>query len=616
MAKIEVNTDYELLQIIQDFTNPCEIFREAIQNSFNAEAKNVYIKVYKDKSVGGGDLVIEILDDGNGLPSNEVKYFFDLANSTNIDFSTYRRKDKTKYGYKGHGTKIYFNSDNLEIVSKVKDKLAWKAEMSHAVEQLRRGNSPTYTDPVEISKDDTKKIFESWDHGMFIRITGHASFKTKYNTEALLHIALRDYCMWYTVAGAVRDFDKNAPYLYLSGLQIEDFEQNVAPKIRPKLNFESVKLCGDESKYEKIKFGHYFPEKRTTDQQMKKFANDLGTKADYYKFFSNIIIDEDITEGSTTAHITVSLEGSETQRAYNPLLSQRGKKKTSNTYTFAERYGLWACVGGVPIQKVDEWIVGGHGVGTYTYLHAFIDCDEFDLTANRGSIDNTNPEILNAVENIVADVFERSVIQESIEERKFYENMETKITKIEDDEKKLKERFDAASKKKEIELPNGKTIKEPGVLKKRRGYNESETLMVLDKVMYDYPDLFPFTLMDYDTTSGIDFVIKDQKGDAKYIELKGTLNRQMNHPIPLMKYIICYEVGLSDGEQIKDELNDVEYTLRVNKNDTWGNPRGTGTYDGKPYKSFSLNSDGANADKIQVFELKSILTDVLGAKIN
>ena len=42
MRQAHVNEGYELYQIITDFGDPLEIFREGIQNSFDADASNIY----------------------------------------------------------------------------------------------------------------------------------------------------------------------------------------------------------------------------------------------------------------------------------------------------------------------------------------------------------------------------------------------------------------------------------------------------------------------------------------------------------------------------------------------------------------------------------------------
>ena len=62
-----VNPAAEFLEICNDFTEPREIVREAISNSFDAGAKNIYITAHIDKSSGIDELVLTFEDDGHGM---------------------------------------------------------------------------------------------------------------------------------------------------------------------------------------------------------------------------------------------------------------------------------------------------------------------------------------------------------------------------------------------------------------------------------------------------------------------------------------------------------------------------------------------------------------------
>ena len=84
MRKVRVNEGYELYQIITDFGDPLEIFREGIQNSFDENASEIYIKVYEQRKIGGSSLIIDIIDNGNGLLKKSISSFFDVANSSKI----------------------------------------------------------------------------------------------------------------------------------------------------------------------------------------------------------------------------------------------------------------------------------------------------------------------------------------------------------------------------------------------------------------------------------------------------------------------------------------------------------------------------------------------------
>lgn len=107
MGQVHVKEGYELYQIITDFGDPLEIFREGIQNSFDEGASEIYVNVYEKQKLGGdSSLIIEIIDNGNGLKKDNIANFFDVANSTKVS-DTFIPNSKTKHGYKGHGAKVF-----------------------------------------------------------------------------------------------------------------------------------------------------------------------------------------------------------------------------------------------------------------------------------------------------------------------------------------------------------------------------------------------------------------------------------------------------------------------------------------------------------------------------
>ncbi len=109
---------------------------------------------------------------------------------------------------------------------------------------------------------------------------------------------------------------------------------------------------------------------------------------------------------------------------------------------------MWACKDGIPIKKVDEWIRGGRGVGAYTYMHAFIDCDAFELIGTRSAIDNTNLELLDLIKDKINEVLSEKKIQNDLEERKKIEAMERTLISVDEDKKNLTNRHEATKKKK------------------------------------------------------------------------------------------------------------------------------------------------------------------------
>ncbi|HBF37022.1 MAG TPA: hypothetical protein DDW50_06845 [Firmicutes bacterium] len=608
MPEITINKGYELYQIITDFGDPLEIFREAFQNAIDENATEVYCNVYELKKMSGSELIIDIWNNGNGLPKQKVACFFDLANSSKVDDNLIPLKGKL--GYKGHGSKIFFNSRKVLITSKTREEY-WTVELNEPLKQIEQNNAIEYSS-FKLPVDCGLELPITWEQGFFVRIIGHLHFNTQHTKYKLNHKNLRDYSKWYTVFGTIRTiFDEKLKNegikLYLHGLDIESFreEYNSVIDMDPLPQFKIINNIA----FEEIDLGHYFPMERYTDKTMKAYANLINSSKAYYEYYSKMIFKEKVNcSDGTQFNLLINIEGYETKRCYDILLTRRGKSRTEISHTDSERYGVWACKGGVPVQKIDEWIEGAKG--TYSFMQAFVDCDKFKLTANRGSINNSELETLEIVKEKLNEIFNNQKIKDSINERVEIEKLENQLMSIEEDGKLLKERYKISAKKRIINLPNGVKLLEP--TKRSSGYSESETMVLFINLIANYPKLFNFNLLDYDTTKGIDFVVEDQS-NPKYIELKGTLHKKINHPFRHIYKFICYEIDIPEDDIVTD-IEDFKTTLRINKGDKFFSF--DANFKDKIYKSFQLIPDRAAITSMEILELKSLLADVIGATIS
>lgn len=612
MGQVHVKEGYELYQIITDFGDPLEIFREGIQNSFDECASEIYVNVYEKQKLGGdSSLIIEIIDNGRGLSQKNIANFFDVANSTKVT-DDFIPNSKTKHGYKGHGAKVFFNAKEVIICSKTKQGEYWAAQLKNPIEQIADGGKLFYS---ECDNPDELNISlpEGWESGFMVRIISPRHFKTQHTRFKLNHIYLRDYCKWYTLAGTVetlynQELVNKDIKIYLSGLLRDEFAQ----KYNNQNICDPVPVFKDTTfgKYEELSLGHYFPPERTSDSFMKKYADSIGSNKPKYMFYSKLIYNEIVTTGSIAFRLIISLEGYETKRRYDLNLSRQGKASKEGTHTDGQRYGIWACKGGVPVEKVDDWIEGGRGVGTYTYMQAFIDCDDFQLTANRGSIMNTDIEKLDMIKAEVNKIFKSKIVKNAMQERLDWEELEKIEKSLEDDREDLQKRFKAGKSRKVIRFADGTEVLEP--TKTKSGYSESETFVVLMTIMQKYPDLFSFNFMDYNTTKGIDFVV-DHLGTPKYIELKGTLTKKINHPFRYTYKFICYDIDVNKNEIVEDKegfytrLQVIE-NANFESNDIIYNKKMFTEYNLLPEKTTSIQS-------MEIIVLKSFLTEVLGAVV-
>jgi len=604
----EIDVGYEIYQIIRDFDNPIQIFREAFQNSIDEEATEVYCRVFTQQRLGTEDLIIDIWDNGLGLREENIPCFFGLAKSTKV---TSKKMPTGKIGYKGHGTKIFFNSERIEVFSKPdRDKDGWGVILEEPVKQIEENGIYRYSELI--GETDCSIILPSeYQTGFFVRITNHRHFKTQHERFMLNHLYLRDYAKWYTVFGTIKYlFEKDLPTvtLYLQGLSIDAFKNNFnsANQIDP-----VPKLVQKDSQiFEELRMGHYFPSQRTSGSAMKAYAKKINSNKQYYDYYSREIYrDKVFLDNNISFNFLIYIEGYETKRRYDILLSRREKTSIARSlqHTDGERYGLWACKGGVPIEKVDEWIIGGRGVGAYTYMHAFVDCDAFDLTANRGSVKNSDLEILDQVKAKITEILNDKKRQNMLTEREYWENFEKTRRSVDEDSNELKERYKLSQNKHYVVLPNGTKMAEPTLT--RSGYSESETFMLLMELISNYPDLFKFRILDYNTTKGIDFVV-EMGGSPKYIELKGTFRKKINHSFRNIDKFICYDIQITNNDVIEDVENFIT-RLRINKDDHFESF--DSKFNNKKFASYQLIPDSSVLRSMEVIVLKQLLSEVLGA---
>ena len=106
----KVDSAQEFIEIALDFSNPLDLVREAISNAFDAHAKNITLEFSVIQEYGEKVLKIVIKDDGDGMDTEGLQSFFDLGNSL-------RRGNDDSIGEKGHGTKVYFNSKKIEVLT-------------------------------------------------------------------------------------------------------------------------------------------------------------------------------------------------------------------------------------------------------------------------------------------------------------------------------------------------------------------------------------------------------------------------------------------------------------------------------------------------------------------
>lgn len=557
----EVNSSQEFIEIAQDFSNPLDLVREGISNGFDARAKNIKLDFSVISEYGERLLKIEIEDDGTGMNQDGLKSFFDLGNSMRRD-----TKDETgAIGEKGHGTKVYFNSRKIEVIT-VKDGVRYHAIMNEPKKNLFDHKIPT----VDVTQENVEKI----PNGTRIIIYGY----NENRRDKFTHAQLKDYVLWFTKFGAVE--------------RCFGIEDNADARL---------KLKGvDSDKFEEIEFGHVFPNESASVDKL--FEDHMVDAPKWYcKKIVKIKSLKNFPEIKFQAVFYV--EGTKVKYSYNPMIRRSGYSAPEGAYTVQDRYGIWLCKDYMPIQRKNEWVTSKGS--EYTKLHAFVNCQALRLTANRGSIENTPTEILQDLRDSVREIYEEIVQGDDWSNLEWLETEVDAYNTVQREKSDFKKRIDKVNRTKVADYK----ISQDKIIHLIEPQQENGVFSIFMQLSTYKPEIFPFTIVDYDTHFGIDVIVKakDDGTPVKtsqlyYVEFKNYLNKNFNHSFENLHSIVCWDINTADlknGQEVTDIANK-KRTLKIIS------PEQDGDY--TRYYLDSLRSER----KIEVFVLKYYLEEKFG----
>lgn len=539
----KVDATQEFIEISNDFSNPLDLVREAISNSYDAKATEISITFDVVKKYGESILKICMKDNGAGMNKDQLQNFFDLGNST-------RRDDTACIGEKGHGTKVYLNSRSIEVLTST-GKNGYKAIMEGPIKKLYNREIPT----VKVTKNDNIA------KGTKITILGYNNNRR----DKFTHEILKDYITWFTKHGAFVPEDRDVK-LMLKGLGKDEPEEIVQ--------------------------GHYFPE---DSKKIDKLFDKHKTKApDYYskRIEKNGVL-KNFPEIKYQAIFCI--EGNYVKYSYNTMLRRSGYTAPEGAYTVQERYGIWLCKDFIPIQRKNEWIT--YKGSEYTKFHAFVNCQDLRLTANRGSVDNTPSEILQDLSSEVKKIYNEIVKSDEWTSIEWLETEATAYKTKEKEKKNFKWRINKVNRS-NIANYKGVTLVEP--------VRESGVFTIFIMLSQLETDLFPFQVIDYDTHEGIDVIAKGDKktplSSAKlfYVEFKYLLSRAFNHSFANLHSVVCWDTELKHDEVV-DDVNGEQRKMQIVLPEKKGK---------KDYTKYFLDNPN-EAHKIEVFCLKTYLKEKL-----
>lgn len=543
----KVDETQEFIEIANDFSNPLDLVREAISNSFDAKANKIKLSFEVVKEYLESRLKIVIEDDGEGMSLNQLQSFFDLGNST-------RRENLEAIGEKGHGTKVYLNS-SLITVTTIRDGIEYVAVMEEPIKKLYNREVPK----VSVEKNESVNL-----SGTKIEIIGYNSNRR----DKFTHEQLKDYIIWFTKMGSFETFfdkmENKEKKLFLKGLNRNEFEE--------------------------INFGHSFPEESL--HVNKLFEQHLIAAPDHYcKRFVRKGQLKNSPEISFEA--VFSVEGNKVKLQHNPMIRRQRATPVEGSYNVAERYGVWLAKDFIPIQRKNEWV--NYKGSEFIKLHAFINCQGLRLTANRGSIDNTPSEILRDIQEEVEKLYKEITTSEEWTQLSWLEQEADSYKTTEKEKKDFDFRLKKINKS-NISEYKGHILVEP--------QRESGVFALILQLKMLEPELFPFHIIDYDTHSGIDVIVKADKSQPivnsklYYVEFKHYLTEDFNHSFVNLHSIICWDTTIKHNDVLKD-INGEERKLQIIQPENSAD-----------YTKYFLDRP-SSAHKIEVYVLKDYLKQKL-----
>jgi hypothetical protein len=531
----KVKEAHAFLEISQDFTTPAEIFRESIANSLDVYARRLWLRAIVENVRGSETVFIDLSDDGMGMNSESIKAFLNLSDSVKPKEPPIGRSAREMTGYKGHGTKIYFNSECLEVLSYDGISAPVFCRLSDPRGDLADGKLPT-AEIEELTLEALKKRREAWGvrdltagPGTSIRVTGYH----RNSKSGLEHEFLRDYILWFTRWGSWRP--KLCAVTNTTSSEVED------------LNSCDLLLCGlGKTDYERLPFGHVFPSADCTDVRQLR-SKDASDPLKHYVRTWAFTGESLLKNPEKKIDFLFAIEGEAARREYNGMLRRQGKPRRPGDYLSEERYGLWLGRDFVPVQRFNAWVSER---SEYTRMHAFVNSPDLALTANRGKVENTPRDLLADIEATV-----RKLFTEHIEPAADYQKFQDELLAIERHRHAEKEAQDYKRRLKRLESREVTTINGVEFYSPE---SETDVIALVSGVQALLPDLLQFVVRDYDSHFGFDGLATRNKtlavNETKhlFVEFKLDLKKDFNHSFQNLEAILCWSARLKDGETVVD----------------------------------------------------------------
>ncbi|MBD7910040.1 ATP-binding protein [Clostridium cibarium] len=499
-------------EIAKNLINPLEVPREAISNSIDAEAKNINIEVNRNVD---GVFCISFTDDGCGMDKSELESFFNLGDS---------RKDKRNIGEKGLGTKIFFKSKKIIVITQKTNSKRLIAEMNDPWYYLINNKIPTYTlqseEPV-IGKDGTKIIVEGY------LVDNPEKY---YNLETL-----KDYILWFTAGGSFKNI-----FATYSELNCYVKNMQVAPRIFINDNIINMR--------EEIAGAHqFFPpqENPEIDVSEKIYVRSVN----YCRHFGPYHRSTNINGEYVSFQMYGTVSGVNCRRAICKLRPCERLKS---------RFGVYLAKDFIPFTKKASLITDPN----YHHFHILVNSQNFELTADRNNLSNEdNPKVKWILET-VKQIIDTDILPITQATYSKMRKQEESNFVIKEKTSSLKRRINQYNKLKKLDLDN--------ISIKRIPDNEAQVTLLLATLLSDvrFKNYIKGieSIAHYSLQSTTDLICLNKEDDTLLVEIEFLLSNLFKHEHPYMTfdYIVCWKVDMEINDR-KTLIDGVELKLCYEK---------------------------------------------------
>lgn len=501
-------------EIAQNVVNPLEIVREGLSNSIDADARNIRISIRRDTN---GNFFVEISDDGKGMDIPNLHKFFNLGDSD---------KNSLGIGEKGLGTKSYYKSSKITVITQMKEGTAYKAVMDNPWAKLKKNEIPSYT---------IEEVSDNEDHlGTIIIIEN-------YNVDSperyFNYDSIRDYISWFTAGGSFKNLFANYTSLYKVVKNMQ-----VAPRIFITDDIQNIKgeICG----VHQFSQPQEVPKEDTNEPIYKRSVN-------YCRHFGPFHRETNINGEYVSVQIYGTVSGINCRKSICKL--RQGE-------TYKSRFGVYMAKDFIPFAKRTDLINDGN----YHHYHILINSQNFELTADRNNLSNENELkikwVLEQAKNIIDNYIIPLGNSGYFSLRKKEEEEHDKLCRIDGIQKSLR----SICKLDNLLLSNIPIIKKP--------YCETQTILLLVSLMsndYTKPYIKALkSIIAYLSRSGTDLICIDSNDKEVLVEVEYKLSNlfKHDHPIGTFNYVVCWDVDVELNRAM--QLSGVNVVL-INENNNF-----------------------------------------------